>query len=50
MTPVYDAAGGQRVHHIGCPIKLSDTPSAFRNLAPLPGADDAEIRKRFLGE
>ena len=48
MTPVYSAPGGEPVHHIGCPIKLSDSPSAFRNLAPMPGADDAEIRARFL--
>ena len=48
MTPVYTAPGGEPVQHIGCPIKLSDTPSAFRHLGRLPGADDADIRERFL--
>lgn len=50
MAPVHAAAGGEPVQQIGCPIKLSETPAVFRHLAHAPGADNAEIRARFLGE
>ena len=50
MTPTYTGPGGEQIRQIGCPIKLSDTPPAFRHLAHTPGADDGEIRARFLPE
>jgi len=43
MTPHYPTADGGQVQHIGSPIKLSDTPTVFRRLAPLPGADQEAI-------
>jgi crotonobetainyl-CoA:carnitine CoA-transferase CaiB-like acyl-CoA transferase len=39
MVPRYPSSDGGEVQHIGNPIKLSDTPWAFRRLAPLPGED-----------
>jgi crotonobetainyl-CoA:carnitine CoA-transferase CaiB-like acyl-CoA transferase len=45
MTPVYEAPDGTPVQHIGAPIKLSDTPTAFRHLGRLPGEDDAAVRE-----
>jgi len=50
MTPVYEAADGTAVQHLGCPIKLSDTAAAFRHLGRMPGADNADIRARFLSD
>ena len=43
MAPVYSGPSGEAVQHIGCPIKLSDTPAAFRHLARMPGEDEAEV-------
>lgn len=48
MAPVHAAADGEPVQQIGCPIKLSETPAVFRHLGHAPGADDAELRARFL--
>jgi crotonobetainyl-CoA:carnitine CoA-transferase CaiB-like acyl-CoA transferase len=44
MTPVYIGSDGAPIQQIGSPIKLSDTPCAFRHLAHVPGADDADLR------
>ncbi len=47
MTPVYTAPDGETVAHIGCPIKLSDTPPAFRHVGHTPGQDDAAVRAKL---
>jgi crotonobetainyl-CoA:carnitine CoA-transferase CaiB-like acyl-CoA transferase len=43
MAPRRRTQDGVEVQHIGSPIKLSETPAAFRRLADLPGADAAEF-------
>ena len=47
MAPVYPGPAGEAVQHIGCPIKLSQSPAAFRHLAHLPGEDDEQVRRQF---
>lgn len=45
MAPVYPGPFAEAVQHIGCPIKLSDSPAAFRHLAHMPGEDDEDVRR-----
>jgi crotonobetainyl-CoA:carnitine CoA-transferase CaiB-like acyl-CoA transferase len=44
MAPVYPGPDGAPIRQIGCPIKLSDSPAAFRHLAHMPGEDEMGIR------
>lgn len=43
MAPVRIGPGGTSVRQIGCPIKLSDTPSQFRHLGHTPGQDGEAV-------
>jgi benzylsuccinate CoA-transferase BbsF subunit len=48
LVRVEHPAVGRRIH-AGIPWKMSGTPCAVRNAAPMPGADTDEVFARLLG-
>jgi crotonobetainyl-CoA:carnitine CoA-transferase CaiB-like acyl-CoA transferase len=48
LVRVEHPAVGRRIH-AGIPWKMSGTPCAVRNAAPMPGADTEEVFARLLG-